>query len=138
MKKRFFIVISVLVLLILFFALLIRFSGAGIRVSDGSLLGYSAKTNEWLYFSYPNIRVENDGPYVFINGNTYSALKVESTEQVHNKVERYTVKNEVRVTVDNEQKTQFDVLLKYVYPHSELSFPSPEKLLAISDIEGNF
>jgi len=138
MRKRVFIACSVLVLPILFFALLSRFSGAGIRVSDGSLLGYSSKTSEWLYFSYPNIRVKNDGPYVFTNGNNYSALKVESTEQVHNKVERYTVKNEVRVTVDNELETQFDVPLKNVYPRSELSLPSPEKLLAISDLEGNF
>ncbi|WP_144395633.1 metallophosphoesterase [Pleionea sediminis] len=132
--------ITVLLTLIFFISLVVisRFSGVGIRVSDGSYLGYSASTDEWLIFEYQNIPVMHDGPYVFVESSKLLALRVESFKQTINKVTRSPVDGDLLVTVDNKSKTQFTVPLRQSDPRSQLNYSTTEKVLAISDIEGNF
>jgi len=124
--------------LLIFIVLFSRYSGTGIRVTDGRYIGYSANTAEWLFLAYQNIPVTHDGPYVFVDTNKHTSLTVETNEQEINKVKHTAIKNDVLVTVDNTHKTQFSVPIRYSYPRSQLRYSTSEKVMAISDIEGNF
>lgn len=138
MKKFLIIVALILLSFVILLALFSRFSGTGIRITDGRYLGYSEQTTEWLFLEYQNIPVTHDGPYVFFNSDKHLALRVDSFEQNTNNVTKSIVTDEVLVTVDNKQKTQFKVPLWHSYSRSKLEYTTSEKVLAISDIEGNF
>lgn len=138
LKKFLYIVTTVILILFISLAVVSRYSGTGIRVTDGRYLGYSESTDEWLFIGYQNKRVEHDGPYVFVNSNKPLALRVESNEQSINNVTKSPVHGELLVTVDNKNQTQFKVPLRYSYPRSKLNYSTTESVLAISDIEGNF
>lgn len=117
-------------------ALIIRFTGIGIKAPDGRSLGY---TSEWLFLDYENVPVSQDGPYVLTENDTRYALYINGDgKTTPNKLLRKEVTNEFEVIVDNDAGTQFTVSLRKDYPRSELSIPSPKKLFAISDLEGEF
>ena len=101
MKKLLKLVVILLLIAIVIIALISRFTGTGIRVSDGRYLGYSGKTKEWLFIEYQNILVRQDGPYVLNDSGKDTALTIESSEQAINKVSTETVSNEVIVTTKN-------------------------------------
>ncbi|MEL6924446.1 MAG: metallophosphoesterase [Bacteroidota bacterium] len=73
-----------------------------------------------------------DGPYV-IDGNAYyvDANNVITSEEVE-------PGDELTVTVNNEDKDVFRVKIKKAYEPDKAIYDMPKKLLAISDIEGNF
>ena len=121
-------------------ALFARVTGTGIRAPDGRYLGYSysEKESEWLFLEYQNVPVRQDGPYVINDNNTPYAIYINGDGKAASKVLRKEVTNEVKVKVDNEACTQFTVPLRKDYPRSELTIPSPTKLFAISDLEGEF
>ncbi len=83
-----------------------------------------------------------DGPYVFYKRNKV-VVKNLSFKQGKAKVDQreFMAKDEVGkivVTVDNEEKTQFTVQLHSDYEIPPTKYPQPDRLFAISDIEGNF
>jgi hypothetical protein len=114
------------------------YTGMGLRVSDGKYIGYSAKTNEWLLLEYQNIPVVHDGPYVFNSNGKRFADYISGDKTSPAKLSRIDVKDSILVTVDNELNTTFEVKLKNSYPRSDLDIPSPDRYLAISDMEGDF
>jgi len=124
-----------LLIVIASIALLSRITGIGIKAPDGCYLGYS---NEWLFLDYQNIPVRQDGPYVLTENDTRYALYINGDGKAPSEVLRQDVTNEVEVIVDNAEGTQFTVPLRKAYQRSELSIPSPKKLFAISDLEGEF
>ncbi|TXE20314.1 phosphatase [Psychroserpens burtonensis] len=124
-----------LLIVIASIALLSRITGIGIKAPDGRYLGYS---NEWLFLDYQNIPVRQDGPYVLTENDTRYALYINGDGKAPSEVLRQDVTNEVEVIVDNAVGTQFTVPLRKAYQRSELSIPSPKKLFAISDLEGEF
>ncbi|WP_343842798.1 metallophosphoesterase [Bowmanella denitrificans] len=138
MKKLLVVLGVVLLLIILGIVLFSRFSGTGIRLTDGRYVGYSEITNEWLLMEYQNVPIGLDGPYVFEQDNAYFALTLASDIHGQNSVEKQALTHQVQVTVDSPAKAQFSVPLRHSYPRSELEYAMPDKLLAISDIEGNF
>lgn len=126
---------------IFLFLLLLLFSwlsGSGIRISDGRYLGYSSSTDEMLFIEYQNTLVKQDGPYVITKGEKHLAINITSTEQQINQVTTTQVQDQVVVTADNKNKTQFSVPLRNNYARSNLIYSTEEKVLAISDVEGNF
>lgn len=138
MKKLPIYLFNLLLLIILSLCFLSWYTGSGIRISDGRYLGYSAKTNEWLLLEYQNIPVLHDGPYVFkSNGNRFADY-ISGDKISPAKLSRIDVKDSVSVIVDNELNTTFEVKLKNSYPRSDLDIPSPDRYLAISDMEGDF
>ena len=138
LKKFLYIVVTVFLTLFISLTLISRFSGTGIRITDGRYLGYSQSTDEWLFIEYQNNLVNHDGPYVLIDSNAPLALRVESTAKKVNNVTKLPVRGELQVTVDNKLKTQFNVPLRQSYSRSKLSYSTPEDVLAISDLEGDF
>lgn len=73
-----------------------------------------------------------DGPYVF--GDT--VYRVDGTNSLY--VESLDSSRSVIVTAANADHDEFRVSLRNSYATGPDRFPLPEKLLAISDIEGNF
>lgn len=73
-----------------------------------------------------------DGPYVF--GDT--VYRVDGTNSLY--IEPLDSSRSVTVTADNTDHDEFRVSLRNSYATGPDQFPLPEKLLAISDIEGNF
>lgn len=138
MKKALIILCSLILIICLSAALFSRFLGIGIRVSDGSYLGYSEKTSEWLFLEYQNVPVRHDGPYVFNGGDNRYALDVIGDGINPAKMYQTEVTNNVTVLVDNALNTQFVVPIRNSYSRSLLNIPSPNKLLAASDFEGEF
>jgi hypothetical protein len=124
-----------LLIVIASIALISRVTGIGIKAPDGRYLGYS---NEWLFLDYQNIPVRQNGPYVLNENDTRYALYINGDGKAPSEVLQQEVTNEVEVIVDNDVGTQFTVPLRKAYQRSELSIPSPKKLFAISDLEGEF
>lgn len=124
-----------LLIVIASIALISRVTGIGIKAPDGRYLGYS---NEWLFLDYQNIPVRQDGPYVLTENDTRYALYINGDGKAPSEVLRQDVTNEVEVIADNDEGTQFTVPLRKAHQRSELSIPSPKKLFAISDLEGEF
>lgn len=121
-------------------ALFSRVTGTGIKVPDGRYLGYSCseKKNEWLLLEYQNVPVRKDGPYVLNDNGKPHAIYVNGDGKTPSKILRKEIINEIEVIVDNDAGTQFTVPLRKDYQRSKLNIPSPKKLLAISDLEGEF
>ncbi|MEO9871610.1 metallophosphoesterase [Ekhidna sp.] len=138
MKKLLFAIASILLIAIISVALISRVKGVGIRVADGRYLGYSGATSEWLFLGYPNIPVRRDGPYVLNEGASRFALYIHGDGNMPSKALKKDVTNEIEVIVDNAKGTRFIVPLRNSYQRSALNIPSPERLFAISDLEGEF
>ncbi len=128
-----------LILLIAILAILAsRMTGIGIKIHDGRYLGYSTDTNEWLMLNYRNIPVKQDGPYVFNDKTHRYALTVHGDGIEPSQLKKTQLKDTVEVTVDNKSRTQFRVPLRDQHPRSDLSYPMPERMLVLSDFEGEF
>jgi hypothetical protein len=134
-KKIMKLLCAFLLIAIVSIALISRVTGIGIKAPDGRYLGYS---NEWLFLGYQNIPVRQDGPYVLTENDTRYALYINGDGKTPSELLRQDITNEVEVIADNDEGTQFTVPLRKAYQRSELSIPSPKKLFAISDLEGEF
>ena len=135
LKKIVKIFCAFLLIAIVSIALISRVTGIGIKAPDGRYLGYS---NEWLFLDYQNIPVRQDGPYVLTENDTRYALYINGDGKAPSEVLRQNVTNKIEVIADNDEGTQFTVPLRKAHQRSELSIPSPKKLFAISDLEGEF
>jgi hypothetical protein len=135
LKKIVKIFCAFLLIAIVSIALISRVTGIGIKAPDGRYLGYS---NEWLFLDYQNIPVRQDGPYVLTENDTRYALYINGDGKATSEVLRQDITNEVEVIADNDEGIQFTVPLRKAHQRSELSIPSPKKLFAISDLEGEF
>lgn len=91
-----------------------------------------------LLLEYQNIPVRKDGPYVLIDNGKRHAIYINGDGKTPSKVLRKKIINEIEVIVDNDAGTQFTVPLRKDYQRSKLNIPSPKKLFAISDLEGEF
>ena len=109
-----------------------------VRIADGRLLGYSGNDGEYLFLQYQNIPVRHDGPYLLEENNIRRALYVNGDDRAPSELTEKEVKNSIEVTVDNDEETKFTVPLRKDHQRSELTIPNPKKLLAISDLEGEF
>ncbi|MFC4699183.1 metallophosphoesterase [Glaciecola siphonariae] len=139
MLKKFFIIGASLFVLLIITALLVsRLGYGGIKFSNGTYLGYSSNLQQWYFAEYRNMPVGIDGPYVNRQGDHYLVQYVESDADNNNVVINETSSGRVRVRVDNDDKTEFFVNIQPTHSRSKLVFEQPEKLLALSDIEGNF
>ncbi|NVK56522.1 MAG: phosphatase [Alteromonadaceae bacterium] len=101
-------------------------------------MGYSYLSDEWHFFEYRHFPVTQDGPYVHWQHGKPIATYVNYSEVNGNQLTNLHVNSTVEVIVDDDAKTTFAVPLRLDYPRSRLEFSAPEKLLAISDLEGNF
>lgn len=125
------VVIIALIPVAVFF--MVRFSDATITDGEKIIFGYDDEKGQFQINEYPSFELNGiDGPYL-INDTIYS---VDSTNQV-SKLPLQDRRN-VNVLVNNESFDRFTVPLKKQYTSPDSEYNLPEKLIAISDIEGNF
>lgn len=81
-----------------------------------------------------------DGPYVLYRNDSIQSITVEDIEDTL-KIKKQTLSDKskpITVTVDNDDREQFIVQLQETLEIPKTEYNEPEKLVAISDIEGNF
>lgn len=83
-----------------------------------------------------NVRYESrldglDGPYIIGN-------KVYRVDQDNKFIQASYSGQAIQVAGGNEEKDLFNVKLKALHQHTSATYPMPDRLIAISDIEGNF
>ncbi|HEY9540358.1 MAG TPA: metallophosphoesterase [Luteimonas sp.] len=105
---------------------------------EGRRIGYSARTGEWLWLAYPAVPPARDGPYVMREGDRRVAwvLEPDAAGVVH--ARKIGVGDRVDVVVDDAAATRFSVPLRERHPRDPVRWPMPERILAVSDIEGEF
>lgn len=82
-----------------------------------------------------------DGPYLFKEKNHAKVIQVvKSANQYHILEEEVNLKEDIilNCTVDNEDRDFFTIPILKKIKSPKSTYKQPEKLLAISDIEGNF
>jgi hypothetical protein len=127
-----------LALLVLAVALLSRITGSMVGRYDGKHTGYSKDSGTWLFNEYPPVPARRDGPYVLEQDGRPFALTLEPRRGGEALPVRRQVSGEVEVVVDDAVGTRFRVPLRREHPRPALHWPMPERLLAISDLEGDF
>lgn len=110
--------------------LLVRFMDGGIETSNRIILGYDKSKNRFEIFE--NKKNSYDGPYII--GNTLYEVNDENKWVPRN----FNKEQPITVKVKNEDKDQFSFRLKNSLQPNPTIYEMPEKLIAISDIEGNF
>ncbi len=131
-KVLLFIVLAI-VLIPVFFVFAIRFGDLSVTDGERILLGYDEKNSRFQINEYEVFELEgNDGPYIIDN-------KVYSVDSANNfQVSDLNAHDAYTVLVQNEDKDQFSFLLDQNASPPDSEYIMPDKLLAVSDIEGNF
>lgn len=122
--------------------LLVRFTGLTISDNRKALLDYNEESGEWVINNWEVKHLKGiDGPYVFTENNALQFVRVvEKGDKLvlEKKKEALDSINIFTVVVDNQAKDQFAVRFQKKHLPQPSVLPQPEKLIAISDIEGNF
>lgn len=110
-------------------------------VAQSSLLSVSSVVSS-LNDSLQNVTLKNvDGPYLIKEKNQYKLLKV-IPDATHFRITEEVIDLEknssFQVVVDNKDQDTFSVPINPKIQPPKAKYKQPEKLLAISDIEGNF
>ncbi len=129
---------SVFVLLLLALPIASRIFGIGVAGYGGKFTGYSKHGHEWRFREYPSVPAERDGPYVLDDNGGRIALILEPRADGEAVAVRTPIANVVEVVVDDAAATRFSVPLRSRHPRPAVQWPMPERLLAVSDLEGNF
>ncbi|MCC7097367.1 MAG: metallophosphoesterase [Thermomonas sp.] len=125
-------------LLVLAIPLVSRIKGVVIGRYDGKVTGYAKDAGVWLFNEYPPVPARRDGPYVIDAVGQRIALNLVPTADGEARAVRTPVDGDIDVIVDDAVGTRFTVPLRSRYPRPALQWPMPERLLAVSDLEGNF
>ncbi len=133
MKKTGIWILGLMMGFLLILTLLVRFTNGSIRMGSKVLFGYDEAENHFQLFEKKSYELNGlDGPYI-IGDTLYEITKDNQLEQ--RPIDR---KASVTVKVDNEDNDQFVVWLRDSLPVEPGVYDAVEKIIAISDIEGNF
>lgn len=140
-RKRFFIVL--LLAIVAAFVLFERSSGLSESIQGAALIDYDLEAEGWVANSWEELAVNAiDGPYVFSEDKDRLRVIRVDRRNDHFVIDEGTVPRDsaltLRVKVDNAGQDQFTVGLRREFPVPPDTYPMPERLLAVSDIEGNF
>ncbi len=112
-----------------------RFGGLGIHLPGGEVVGYSKQPGEWLWAEYPSEPLRRDGPYVLDEDGRRIVLALEPRR--HDAVSlRKAADAFVDVVADADPNFRFRVPLRAQHPRAPVQWPMPDRLLAVSDLEG--
>lgn len=124
---------GILILLILTAIILVRFTDGSISGGGKTFLGYDEENERFQIWEKKTFNLNGiDGPYI-IGNKLYEVNK-------NNKFQTRAVdrNDSLLVKVNNFDNEQFTVLLNDSINFQFANYEMPEKLIVISDIEGNF
>lgn len=113
--------------------LAVRFSDGKITNGERVIIGYDHSNHRFQFFEKKTFELDGiDGPYVV--ANTVYTVNANShlTSRPHNRTEP------LQVAVGNADHDRFFVSLREAYSIEKDTCELPEKLIVLSDIEGNF
>ena len=131
------------VLLLSVAIVLVRFTDLSIRAERGfTLLNYRETEHAWTVYNWEPYSLETeDGPYIYQRGDSLEVIyvlpdsagwKVNRHIQAPDSLQSFICKS------INADRDSFRFTIKNEYPIPADTFAMPDKLLALSDIEGNF
>lgn len=124
---------GIIILLILTAVILVRFTDGSINTPENVILGYDEEKGRFQIWEKKTFNLNGvDGPYI-IENNLYQITEDNKfVSKLINRSETLSVK------IDNNDSDQFIFQLKDSITPEPYNYELPEKLIAISDIEGNF
>jgi len=115
-----------------------RLRGTAVVLASGEAVGYSQQSGEWLFAEYPSTPLRRDGPYVLYDGSRREALTLQPQADGKIRLVHTRAGDAVEVVADGAPDIRFHVPLRDHHPRSPVQWPMPQKLLAVSDLEGEF
>ena len=126
------IILALILLWAIGFILMIRFTDGAVTNGDEIIFGYDETNKRFQFFEKKIFELSGiDGPYVINN----KIIRVDKNKKI---TEESILSDTLLIRVDNETHDSFYVTLKKEYKNPNWGYEQPEKLIAISDIEGNF
>jgi len=112
--------------------LLVRFTNGTISSGDKIVLGYAEDHKRFQFFDQKTFELNGlDGPYLIDN----KLFQVEENNEI---TESPLEADSILVRVNNDSRDNFYVNLRREHIRPESTYQLPEKVIVISDIEGNF
>jgi hypothetical protein len=122
--------------------LMLRYGGIQIQdnMTNKVIVGYDQDHRKFLINEYRELSLDGpDGPYVFLKGDSVSALYVEkSNEDLSVVLNAYPKTRPMICYVHNADSDSFEFTLHATDSIPPANYPLPAKLMTLSDIEGNF
>ena len=125
--------VGIIILLILTAVILVRFTDGSISGGGKTILGYDEEKERFQIWEKKTYNLNGiDGPYI-IENQIYEVTK-------ENKFQQRTInrKDALLVKVNNADNDLFTLTLKDSISFQPDNYQMPEKLIVMSDIEGNF
>jgi Calcineurin-like phosphoesterase len=124
---------AIVLLFIIVLVLLVRFTDGTISISDKIVLGYDEENSRFQFLQKKSYDLNGiDGPYV-IGNKLYSVNSDNNLDSI-----TFDKKEELIVKVNNKDRDNFKLFLSDSIHFENDEYIMPDKLIAISDIEGNF
>lgn len=125
--------VGIIILLILTAVILVRFTDGSINTPENVILGYDEERGRFQIWEKKTFNLNGiDGPYI-IDNNLYQITS-------DNKFESTIIRrrDSLFVKVDNDDNDKFSFQLKDSIKLENETYNLPDKIIVISDIEGNF
>lgn len=125
--------VGIIILLILTAVILVRFTDGSINTPENVILGYDEERGRFQIWEKKTFNLNGiDGPYI-IDNNLY---RITSDNKFESTIIRR--RDSLFVKVDNDDNDKFSFQLKDSLKLENETYNLPDKIIVISDIEGNF
>lgn len=125
--------VGIIILLILTAVILVRFTDGSFNTPENVILGYDEERGRFQIWEKKTFNLNGiDGPYI-IDNNLY---RITSDNKFESTIIRR--RDSLFVKVDNDDNDKFSFQLKDSIKLENETYNLPDKIIVISDIEGNF
>lgn len=118
---------------------LVRFTNFRINYARKTIVNYDKQNRQWI-FNQPEKHdlSGEDGPYLFWRGDSLEVVQVNEALQIQKKIIKPDSATTFTTYVANKDRDQFSFRLQPNPVTPPATYTQPKRMLAISDIEGNF